>query len=194
MADAADLTTELVAVELSATLSRIPHAIPPGVSGECDECGEIMPRLVGGRCGFCRDGRRPPLSAYDRLQPVQPDSEQPEETDMTSTPKPSANAQTIAVPAKDGVLHAIRQRAAERALPLGQAAITLIEEGIVAAALAAPDYVELAQASVEELLEELHHRLLQSVDADELTAAVARADEAERKLAAIGAMFRAGTD
>ncbi|MBB3910871.1 hypothetical protein GGQ81_001472 [Sphingomonas desiccabilis] len=28
------------------------------MAGECGECGEDMPRLVHGRCGFCRDGRK----------------------------------------------------------------------------------------------------------------------------------------
>ncbi|WP_325540975.1 conjugal transfer protein TraR [Sphingopyxis sp.] len=31
----------------------------PGAPGECTQCGEDMPRLVNGRCGYCRDGRRP---------------------------------------------------------------------------------------------------------------------------------------
>ena len=31
--------------------------VPVGVPGVCEECGEDMPRLVGGRCGYCRDGR-----------------------------------------------------------------------------------------------------------------------------------------
>lgn len=28
-----------------------------GVSGDCEMCGEPRPRLVGGLCAFCRDGR-----------------------------------------------------------------------------------------------------------------------------------------
>ncbi len=32
--------------------------IPDGVAGDCDGCGEYFARLVGGKCGFCRDGRR----------------------------------------------------------------------------------------------------------------------------------------
>jgi len=33
-------------------------AVPAGTPGQCDDCGEAMPRLVGGRCAPCRDGRR----------------------------------------------------------------------------------------------------------------------------------------
>jgi RNA polymerase-binding transcription factor DksA len=33
-------------------------AIPKGEPGECQDCGEYFARLVGGRCGFCRDGGR----------------------------------------------------------------------------------------------------------------------------------------
>lgn len=33
-------------------------AIPIGEPGECDCCGEEMPRLVAGLCAPCRDGRR----------------------------------------------------------------------------------------------------------------------------------------
>jgi hypothetical protein len=32
-------------------------AFVPGAPGECDRCGEDMPRLVGGLCAPCRDGR-----------------------------------------------------------------------------------------------------------------------------------------
>ena len=28
-----------------------------GVPGECERCGDDMPRLVGGLCAPCRDGR-----------------------------------------------------------------------------------------------------------------------------------------
>lgn len=32
--------------------------IPAGAPGECQQCFEDSPRLVGGRCAPCRDGRR----------------------------------------------------------------------------------------------------------------------------------------
>lgn len=39
---------------------RAAAAIPKGKPGECDHCGEHFARLVGGLCGFCRDGRARP--------------------------------------------------------------------------------------------------------------------------------------
>jgi hypothetical protein len=32
--------------------------IPVGEAGECCECEEYSPRLIGGKCAPCRDGRR----------------------------------------------------------------------------------------------------------------------------------------
>lgn len=36
-------------------IARAP--IPAGEAGECEGCDRPMPRLVGGLCGYCRDGR-----------------------------------------------------------------------------------------------------------------------------------------
>lgn len=65
MADAVDFATDLVADKLDQQIRVARAPIATGEPGECDECGEDMPRLVEGRCGFCRDGRRPPLSWYE---------------------------------------------------------------------------------------------------------------------------------
>lgn len=66
MADDADRAGLIEAEYLARSLANIKSSPPPaGVSGECDDCGTYMARLVGGRCGFCRDGRRPPLSFYN---------------------------------------------------------------------------------------------------------------------------------
>ena len=35
-------------------------AMPAGVQGDCDFCGEWSGRLVGGACAPCRDARRLP--------------------------------------------------------------------------------------------------------------------------------------
>ena len=66
MADNVDIATDLVAVGLEKSISAARAPVPAGKPGECDECGEDMPRLVEGRCGFCRDGRRPPASWYEQ--------------------------------------------------------------------------------------------------------------------------------
>lgn len=65
MSDIVDLAQQLEAERVVWALARISGTIPVGTQGECDGCGENMPRLVDGRCGYCRDGRRPPLSRFD---------------------------------------------------------------------------------------------------------------------------------
>ena len=56
MADDLDITTER---ELRAdeAIHSFRYDLPKGVAGECDDCGEWSPRLIGGRCAPCRDGR-----------------------------------------------------------------------------------------------------------------------------------------
>ena len=58
MSDQADDANELVDEHLKRSLAAARRPIPAGEPGQCEECGEDMPRLVQGRCGFCRDGRR----------------------------------------------------------------------------------------------------------------------------------------
>ena len=58
MADEVDQTADRIENEVSFTvgeLCRKAAAIPAGRPGECDFCGEDMPRLVGGACAPCRD-------------------------------------------------------------------------------------------------------------------------------------------
>lgn len=57
MSDAADQATDVVERGLALTLSGPRPALLPGVAGECEDCERASPRLVGGRCAFCRDGR-----------------------------------------------------------------------------------------------------------------------------------------
>ena len=58
MADQIDEANEIAEEHLKRSLVAARAPIPVGEPGECEECGEQMPRLVEGRCGFCRDGRR----------------------------------------------------------------------------------------------------------------------------------------
>ena len=63
MADLADITDERDAPLIEADVAYIRMkalAIEPGEPGECDKCGEDMPRLVGGVCAPCRDRRKLP--------------------------------------------------------------------------------------------------------------------------------------
>lgn len=58
MADQIDDANRLADEHLERSLRAARAPVPAGVPGECEECGEDMPRLVNGRCGYCRDGRR----------------------------------------------------------------------------------------------------------------------------------------
>ncbi|ALJ15329.1 TraR/DksA C4-type zinc finger protein [Sphingopyxis macrogoltabida] len=63
MADDIDRANELADEHLNHSLraarAAAVTATSAGVPGECEECGEDMPRLIDGRCGYCRDGRGP---------------------------------------------------------------------------------------------------------------------------------------
>ncbi len=58
MADPVDEANEVAAAQLARSIAAARAPVPAGEPGECDDCGEDMPRLVNGRCGYCRDGRR----------------------------------------------------------------------------------------------------------------------------------------
>ncbi|WP_322999985.1 conjugal transfer protein TraR [Castellaniella sp.] len=63
MADEFDRASEREQQARDAALAatrRAAAAMPKGEPGECDRCGEYFVRLVGGLCGFCRDGRARP--------------------------------------------------------------------------------------------------------------------------------------
>jgi len=60
MADKVDQASEYEQAERDAALAGVLAAaarMPAGEPGECRGCGEYFTRLVGGLCGFCRDGR-----------------------------------------------------------------------------------------------------------------------------------------
>ncbi len=58
MSDPADQANDIIERVLSRQLAAATAPIAVGVPGECTNCGEDSPRLVGGRCARCRDGRR----------------------------------------------------------------------------------------------------------------------------------------
>lgn len=187
MPDDAEMAAAIEADRIAAGLQRIASAVPPGVPGECDNCGESMPRLVGGRCGFCRDGRRPPAERYAAAQAKLATPSNQEKTMPTPTPTPEA--QTISVPATGAELDAIRLRAKERDLPLGRAALSLITE-----LMDGPVTGEFKPGSVDrmataDLLDELAHRLGIVPAEERVAAAEARAASAEAKLAMMGGIL-----
>lgn len=57
MADEADITQARAEKE-EALRPSLRYEIPPGEPGECSECEEWSPRLIGGRCARCRDQER----------------------------------------------------------------------------------------------------------------------------------------
>lgn len=57
MADAVDHAAVLNEQHFQRSLLAARQPVPVGVAGECDDCGEDSPRLVGGRCARCRDQR-----------------------------------------------------------------------------------------------------------------------------------------
>lgn len=59
MADFGDMANVLADQDLEHSLRAARADVPAGIPGECVQCGEDMPRLVDGRCGYCRDGRKP---------------------------------------------------------------------------------------------------------------------------------------
>ena len=63
MADEADKTADRMEVEQAADIAEIRRKaaeMPKGVPGECDLCGEDMPRLINGVCAPCRDRHKLP--------------------------------------------------------------------------------------------------------------------------------------
>lgn len=191
MADQADIANAQAEVRVAAAISRVDGAIPAGAPGICEDCGEAMPRLVDGLCGFCRDGRRPPLSFYaDRPAPAL--NAPQEETKSMPNPPPSDDFRNVSILARGPLLRAIMDRASERDLSLNKAATSLIEDALVDPTEEATVIIE--PASVEklttvDLLAELGRRFDAAVTPALLDAAVTRAEAAEGQLAVILAAF-----
>ena len=58
MADQMDMAAEISDLFLARSIRAARQPVPVGVPGECATCFEDSPRLVGGRCAPCRDGKR----------------------------------------------------------------------------------------------------------------------------------------
>lgn len=57
MADEMDLAVAVGMQELDRLIAKARQPVAVGVEGECRECERHWPRLIGGRCAPCRDGR-----------------------------------------------------------------------------------------------------------------------------------------
>lgn len=62
MADEVDNAAETAELLNDAAIRAARRPVPVGEPGTCSQCDEDMPRLVHGRCGFCRDGKVNPRS------------------------------------------------------------------------------------------------------------------------------------
>lgn len=205
MVDDADLSSLNEAQHVAASLTHIDATIPVGVAGECDECGMLMPRLVDGRCGFCRDGRRPPPERYAAAQarlhspdspPARVTSPPPSPVEAKETtmpnPKPRPDFQNIGLLAKGDMLKTIRAYAAEHDLSAGKAALALMERALAKPSpetnvIAGPAPME--SITTADLLAELGRRVYGAVTPDTLAAVEARAVAAEARLAQAAALL-----
>jgi len=61
MADVVDMAADIVSEHIARGIAAARVPIAAGAPGDCDNCGDTFARLVGGLCGFCRDGRRRPM-------------------------------------------------------------------------------------------------------------------------------------
>jgi hypothetical protein len=174
MADDVDMAVEIADEHLARGIARARQPIPAGVPGECEQCFEDSPRLVNGRCAFCRDGRR---------RPANPTSKQPAPVPAPST-EDIMPAKSVQLPASaDVAIACLEEHARGNNLPLGQAAAELIERG--AATVTAPPGASPATLSLDDLIRLIRDRFDERPDqAAELAAATERADAAEARATA----------
>jgi hypothetical protein len=170
MADAVDMAGEIEAEHIARGVARALKPIPDGVSGECDGCGETMPRLVKGQCGFCRDGRLPPPGWTPPAISAAIEKE--------AEPMP---AKTICLPATEAVaIEAVEARAKQLDSSIGMAAADLIVAGAQTIAAETAPAVEVVPPTFQNLLEQLHD-LYQERDQHSIDVANARAVAAETR-------------
>jgi hypothetical protein len=159
MADAVDMASEIEGEHLARALQRAVVPIPVGAPGECENCGDDTPRLVGGWCAFCRDGRRrvpgqgTPRAFDPRPRPVPVPPPSP-----ASPPIPKEEPPIMAAPdrrqisfvAEGDVRRAIEGRADANDISLGRAALDLVEHGILSIARpVAPEATLPTEAAIE---------------------------------------------
>lgn len=174
MADVVDMAVDLQDEHLARSLARARAPIAAGGAGECEQCFEDSPRLVGGRCAYCRDGRR---------RPANPTSKQP-----ALTPAPPREdimpAKSVQLPAPAvTAIAAIERHAQQHVVSLGTAAAALIDRGLEAERGGAPAAPAEAEISIDGLLQLIRQRFdaLDGSSSEELGAAIARAEAAEER-------------
>lgn len=171
MADVVDMATDIADEHLARGLRVARQPIPAGEPGECEQCFEDSPRLVGGRCAFCRDGRRRPPNPVGK-PPAAPSIEEE-----------IMPGKTVQLPASASVaITCLEEHARGNDLSFGAAAAELIERG--AATITAADAASPQALSLDDLIRLIRERFDERPDQSaELTAAIERADAAEARLA-----------
>ena len=183
MADVVDMAAEIEAENIARALRRSIVPIADGVAGICDDCEEYMERLVKGRCGYCRDGRVPPSSRFDA--PVSA----PPAPVIQKEPEPMPESKSITFVATGAVLAEIKRRTADGTSNT-RAALDLVESAI-ARPIAAPappppaapalPTIATIMADLNTVFGDLEARADRPDQAAELAAAIARAEDAERR-------------
>lgn len=198
MSDTVDAAAVLEAEHLARSLARISVSVPAGAGGVCDECGEAMPRLVGGRCVFCIDGREPPPGFFDRPAPVASPSAPQEETSMPNAP--AVTSRKIMIEG-DAAL-AIDARAARLDLTLKEAANELIIAGAgigadeteaVDVTVAEAVITTIDQFSSDELIDELKARIGAATYAADVVSDYAALQSQHELMTILGAKSQDGT-
>lgn len=180
MTDIIDFAWQLADEHAAAAIAAARVPIAPGQPGDCEDCGEYMPRLVDGQCGFCRDGRSPP-----------PGWVPPVARPLTQEEPVMANGKSVMLPSSAIVaIQAVEDHARDGDMSLGQAAAALITRGLGASPNAGGT-VDLASFDVELLIDELRARATSGRALAELrdanAALLARAEAAEAKVAQLRA-------
>lgn len=194
MSDVVDLAAQIEADRIAQGVAAAAQPIALGVPGECDECEWWMPRLVGGLCPYCRDGRPRPADWEPPVPPHSPSAPAAPETSKEPAPM---SAKTIQLPAAaQSAIRKVTELAAARGMSFGQAAAELIDREITAPAAESPT-VAARTLDVPALLDQLRAAFADRPDhsaelaamTDRATAAEARAAAAEETLAQFKALL-----
>lgn len=194
MSDVVDLAAEIEADRIARGVAAAAQPIAVGVPGECDGCEWWMPRLVGGLCPYCRDGRPRPA---DWDPPVPPNSPSAPAAPAISKEPAPMSAKSIQLPAAaQSAIRKVTELAAAKGMSIGQAAAELIDREITAPAVEAPA-VAARTLDVPALLDQLRAAFADRPDhsaelaamTERATAAETRAAAAEEKLAQFKALL-----
>lgn len=191
MSDVVDLAAQIEADRISQGVAAAVQPIAVGVPGECDGCEWWMPRLVGGLCPYCRDGRPRPADWEPPVPPHSPSA--PAAPAISKEPAPMS-AKTIQLPAAaQSAIRKVTELAAAKGMSFGQAAAELIDREIAAPVAEAPMQTLDVPALLDQLRAAFADRPDHSADlaamTERATVAEARATAAEEKLAQFKALL-----